>query len=437
MLILYQLVLFFYVRLVWVSSFFNKKANLFLKGRKDQQIRLKSLALLSESRVWFHFSSLGEFEQGRPLIESWKKDYPDDKIIITFFSPSGYEIRKNYPIADAVFYLPVDGRKSSLKFIKQLNPRLAVFTKYDFWYYYFFYLQQLEIPLYMISVKFRTDQIFFKWYGRLFKRMLAWVTWFFVQDELSMTLLHSTGNKRVSIAGDTRFDRVIENYEHRQALPEILSFTDGSLIFIAGSTWPADEKLLLKLLGDPRFNSWKFIIAPHEPDLKQIQTIIQSSPVEVILHSTLKKKFIQPGIPDYQDKNLFPDLNSKTQVSNPRLLVIDNIGMLSSIYQFGDLAYIGGGFGSGIHNILEAGVVGIPVIFGPEFKKFKEAVDTLRLGCSFSVSTYNELVTLFELFQNTNERKLAGSKISAYIRENKGATSFILTRLHSDLKPTD
>lgn len=434
MLILYRVVLFFYVRLIWVASFFNKKADLFLRGRKSQEVRLKSLALQLESRVWFHFSSLGEFEQGRPLIERWKHDYPADKIILTFFSPSGYEIRKNYPVADDVFYLPVDGPHSSLKFIKQLSPRVAIFTKYDFWYYYFFYLQQFEIPLYMISVKFRTDQIFFKWYGKLFKKMLAWVNWFFVQDELSMTLLQSTGNNQVSVAGDTRFDRVIENFEHRQPLPEIRAFTAGCLTLIAGSTWSKDEKLLLKLLVEPAFDHWKFIIAPHEPGLKQIQAIIDNSPVEVMLYSTLKQRFFQSGILAKQGENLLPQGTGKSQLNNSRLLLVDNIGMLSSIYQFGNLAYIGGGFGSGIHNILEAGVAGIPVIFGPEFKKFKEAVDTLKLGCSFSVATYQELLTYFTLFQNIEKRTMAGNRISAYIRKNRGATSVILERLHHDLK---
>lgn len=436
MLILYRLVLFFYVRLIWIASFFNKKADLFLEGRKSQHVRLKSLALLSESRVWFHFSSLGEFEQGRPLIERWQQDYPSDKIILTFFSPSGYEIRKNYPLADAVFYLPVDGRKSSLKFIKQLNPRVAVFTKYDFWYYYFFYLRQFDIPLYMISVKFRTDQIFFHWYGKLFKNMLSWVTWFFVQDELSMNLLQSTGNFQVSIAGDTRFDRVIENFKHRQTLLEIEAFTTGYLTLIAGSTWPADEKLLLKLLADPAFAEWKFIIAPHNPGVKQIQAIIDSSPIEVMLHSTLKQRFFEPGISDVEEENSSPPASIISQFDNYRVLLIDNIGMLSSIYQFGDLAYIGGGFGSGIHNILEAGVVGIPVIFGPEYRKFKEAVDTVELGCACSISTYQEFYNCFCLFQNTEVRKVAGSKISAYIKENQGATSMILKRLHPDLKST-
>ena len=437
MLIFYRLVLFFYVRLIWIASFFNKKADLFLKGRKSQQVRLKSLALLSESRVWFHFSSLGEFEQGRPLIERWQKDYPKDKIILTFFSPSGYEIRKNYPIADAVFYLPVDGKKSSLKFIKQLNPRVAVFTKYDFWYYYFFYLHQFDIPLYMISVKFRKDQIFFQWYGKLFKNLLSKVTWFFVQDEFSLTMLQSTGNFQVSIAGDTRFDRVIENFKHRQTLSEIQAFTDGYLTLIAGSTWPADEKLLLKLLADASFAEWKFIIAPHEPGVKQIQAIIDSSPVEVMLHSTLKQRFFEHGVTKVQEEKSPPPTSISSQLGNYRLLLIDNVGILSSIYQYGDLAYIGGGFGSGIHNILEAGVVGIPVIFGPEFKKFTEAVDTVKLGCAFSISTYQELYNCISLFQHTEKREVAGSKISAYIRENQGATSVILKRLHPDLKSTD
>lgn len=409
MLIIYRIALFFYVSLIWVASFFNRKAHLFRSGRIEQQLRINELGLIKEARAWFHFSSLGEFEQGRPLIERWKQEFPGDKVIITFFSPSGYEIRKNFALADAVFYLPVDGKRSSLKFIRQLNPRVAIFTKYDFWYYYFNYLKSQHIPLYMISVIFRPEQIFFRWYGAIFRNMLGCVNWFFVQDETSIELLLSTNNRQASICGDTRFDRVIENAVQPQSLPEIKAFLADSLVFIAGSTWPADELLLIKLMADTAWSAWKFIIAPHETDLASIKSITENFAGQSVLHSELKN-----------------------QHEKSRLLIIDNIGMLSSIYQFGDIAYIGGGFGSGIHNILEAGVFEIPVIFGPRYQKFKEAVDTVKIGGSFTIRDQEELNSTFLKLQDATFRKSAGAKTGSYIRQNRGATSMIISQLHRD-----
>lgn len=415
MLILYRLALTAYAALIRMASLFNQKAKLFIQGRHNQRFKLEELEQISESRVWFHFASLGEFEQGRPVIEKWKNYYPEDKLIITFFSPSGYEIRKNYAGADAIFYLPMDSKAGSLKFIRQLKPRLAIFTKYDFWYYYFYYLHLGGIPLYMISVIFKPDQIFFSWYGGLFRKMLGSVSWFFVQDQTSVALLARNGIHNCSIAGDTRFDRVLTNYDQRKELPEIKLFRDTAPVLIAGSTWPQDEELLVTLFDQPGSTGWKFIIAPHETDAAHISSLMSKLPADAMQYSAWREcqMAARPAI-------------------TPRILVIDNIGMLSSIYRYGDIAYIGGGFGSGIHNILEAGVFSIPVIFGPKHQKFKEALETRALQGSFSISNLAELSAAFSMLQNGHSRQAAGKIMGDYVLAGKGATDKIMQHITGD-----
>ncbi|RZJ97942.1 MAG: 3-deoxy-D-manno-octulosonic acid transferase, partial [Flavobacterium sp.] len=334
--------------------------------------------------IWFHFASLGEFEQGRPVLEKLRQLHPQKKIIITFFSPSGYEIRKNYSLADAIFYLPLDTKKNAKRFIEIVNPEMAIFTKYEFWYYYFNELKRKEIPLYIISGIFRKEQIFFKRYGGFYRNILKCVSHFFVQNEESTLLLKSININNTTISGDTRFDRVYENAKNPKHIPEIDFFCGDSPILICGSTWPDDEKLIAELPA--KYPDWKFIIAPHEVHESHIQ-IIESLFPETVRFSELKSK----------------------RTTDSSILIIDNIGMLSALYQYGRFAYIGGGFGAGIHNTLEAAAFGLPVIFGPKFSKFQEAKDLIEIGAAKSISSADELIASFDYFKD-NENAAAAAK---------------------------
>ena len=396
MLLLYNLGIRFYFVLIFIASFFNKKAKLWINGRKKTDYQQFS------DSAWFHFASLGEFEQGLPVLIAYRSKYPDTRIIITFFSPSGFEIRKNTPFADAVYYLPLDTAQNARRFIDTINPSIAVFTKYEYWYHFFNELHQRNIPLYIISGIFRPNQVFFKWYGSLHRRMLGFVTRFFVQDKNSKQLLQKLGIDNVSVSGDTRFDRVWANAQNPKSFPEIEEFTKDHKTFIAGSTWPPDEEILTKLVsGHP---DWKFIFAPHEITEEKITRLIEQLPSgSAIRHSQLTT--------DY----------------SPQTLIIDNIGMLSSLYQYSDIAYIGGGFGAGIHNTLEAAAFGLPVIFGPNYNKFKEAKDLINLRVGFSINNESLLNKTFTLLTEDEARYEAISKkIKEYVNDHTGATEMIM-----------
>jgi len=399
MLLLYTIGIKIYSSIIWIFSFFNQKAAFFISGRKQIFNKIASEVNPKNENIWFHFASLGEFEQGRTVLEKLKEIYPEKKIIITFFSPSGYEIRKNYALADGVFYLPIDGKNNAKRFIEIVNPEMAIFTKYEFWYYYFNELNAKNIPLYVISGIFRKEQIFFKSYGKLYRSILKFVTHFFVQNHESDLLLKSIGLTNVTISGDTRFDRVFENAEYAKRLPEIEVFCDDSLVLICGSTWPDDEKLLAELPA--KYPDWKFIVAPHEVNESHIQSI------ESLFQKTVR----------------FSEFKS-TGKTNSKILIIDNIGMLSSLYQYGKIAYIGGGFGAGIHNTLEAAAFGLPVIFGPKFNKFQEAKDLIQLGAAESISDATALITAFEYFKVNNKASAAATN---YVNDKKGATEMILS----------
>ncbi|MFD2864646.1 3-deoxy-D-manno-octulosonic acid transferase [Mucilaginibacter antarcticus] len=398
MLQLYNLGLRIYSILILIFSIFNKKAGLWIAGRRNVAI-----APFTDS-VWFHFASLGEFEQGRPVLERYRADNLQAKIVITFFSPSGYEIRKNTLLADAVYYLPLDTAANAREFIEAINPTLAVFTKYEYWYHYFNELHNRNIPLYMVSGIFRPGQVFFKWYGGLHRKMLSFVSHFFVQDEQSKQLLQAININNVTISGDTRFDRVWANAQTLRILPEIAAFTDNQKTFIAGSTWSADEQLLAGLITE--YPDWKFIIAPHEIDEDKINRLIH------LLPQNSYERFSQMS-------------NVKSQI-----LIIDNIGMLSSLYQYGHIAYIGGGFGAGIHNTLEAAAFGLPVIFGPNYQKFKEAKDLLAIGAGFSVDDEQGFKkTASDLISDPELLKDAGQKARGYVQQNIGATDMIMSEM--------
>lgn len=397
MLWLYNIGIQFYGLIVRISSLFNSKAALFIKGRHNIFKKVAQTIDPKQKHIWFHFASLGEFEQGRPVMEKIKKSYPHRRIVITFFSPSGYEIRKDYSGADGIFYLPLDTPSNASRLIEALNPEMAIFTKYEYWFYYFRELSQNQIPIFIISGIFRPGQIYFKWYGGFNRKILSFVTHFFVQNEESKFLLQQINLNNVTLSGDTRFDRVAENAQIPKHLEIIEKFSINNKVFVAGSTWPADEQLLCVLAkGNP---DWKFIIAPHEIDASHIANI----------------------------ETLFPHSSKYSNANtNQQVLIIDNIGLLSSIYQYGNIAYIGGGFGIGIHNTLEAAAFGIPVIFGPNYQKFQEAKDLIRIGAAKSISNQDEL---YSAFKSLTETTKSGQIASQYVNDQKGSTDKILDYL--------
>lgn len=396
---LYNISILIYGLLIRLVAIFNAKAKLFVDGRKGIFEKIANKSASIENPIWFHFASLGEFEQGRPVLEKIKSIKPQEKIIATFFSPSGYEIRKNYALADGIFYLPLDSPANAKKFVELIKPKMAIFTKYEFWPNYFKALAANDIPLYIISGIFRPNQMFFKWYGGFYRKVLKCVNHFFVQNEESKALLKSIDINDVDISGDTRFDRVYENAQIPKELPEVMKFCENSPVLIAGSTWPDDEKILMELAA--KYPDWKLIIAPHEIHSFHIAEI------EKLFPKALK----------------FSALDSEK--GNCQVLIIDNIGMLSSLYQYGKIAYIGGGFGVGIHNTLEAAAFGLPVIFGPNYNKFQEAKDLIRIGAAKSISNADELIAAFNHF-NENQ---SGSIASNYVANKKGATDIIIKRI--------
>jgi 3-deoxy-D-manno-octulosonic-acid transferase len=404
MLWIYNIGIAMYYLLLRLASLFNNKAKFFVDGRKNIWELIKTKINPNDHPIWFHFASLGEFEQGRPVLEKLKNENPLQKIVVTFFSPSGYEIRKNYALAD-VFYLPLDTATNAKKFIELVNPKLAIFTKYEFWFHYFTVLNQKKIPLYLISGIFRPKQLFFKWYGGFYKNMLKCITHFFVQNVESVALLKSIGFDNISLAGDTRFDRVYENAQNPKRLELIETFCSNNKVFIAGSTWPEDEKLLISLTE--KYPDWKFIIAPHEIGDSHIKEI----------------------------ENLFPKaikfsvLSSQLKQNSPQILIIDNIGMLSSLYQYAKVAYIGGGFGVGIHNTLEAAAFGLPVIFGPKYDKFQEAKDLIGIEAAKSIANSDELLNAFENFKANTK---ASAEAKKYVEQQKGATEMIMKVLNKN-----
>ena len=406
--LLYNAGIRLYFAMIWLASFFNKKAKLWIEGRKECAF------LYYTESIWFHFASLGEFEQGRPVLEQMRGFYPEHKFVVTFFSPSGYEVRKNTPLADAVYYLPLDTATNAREFINAINPKFAVFTKYEYWYHFFSEAHRRDIPLYIISGIFRPGQVFFKWYGGPYRRMLSFVSHFFVQDEQSEQLLQNINITNVTVSGDTRFDRVWANAQQPKQMPAIAEFKNGHKIFIAGSTWPQDEQLVAALI--PLYPDWKFIIAPHEIGEEKINKLMALLPVGLAIRYS-------------QISNLIP-IAIGTQISNLTVLIIDNIGMLSSLYQYGDIAYIGGGFGAGIHNTLEAAAFGLPVIFGPNYAKFKEARDLVELQAGFSIADEAQLkAATAKLVNDEAFYGQASAKIMAYVEGHTGATKTIVEQI--------
>jgi len=404
---IYNISVWAYAMGIRLAALFNGKARLWVHGRKAIFSKIADAIPKDEKLIWFHCASLGEFEQGRPVIEAFRQQFKDHKILLTFFSPSGYEVRKNYKKADYVFYLPLDTPKNAKQFIALTNPRMAVFVKYEFWFNYLNELSRNKIPLLMISVIFRPSQHFFKPWGGWFRKQLQKVTFFFVQNEISIKLLNSAKVFHAEVSGDTRFDRVMELPSEEIKLPVFETFAKGETLLIAGSTWPADEDILKDLLLQSK-HKFKMVLAPHIVSKEHIQQLLD--------------KF----------KKWQPLLFSKIKNNNPaksRLLIIDSIGLLSHLYRFGNIAYIGGGFGVGIHNVLEAATYGLPVIFGPNYQRFQEAVELSQAGGGFPISNSKECLEAFNLLMNDETLLQQTSNIARnYVIENAGATSLVLEK---------
>jgi 3-deoxy-D-manno-octulosonic-acid transferase len=397
----YNIFLGLYLIGVRLLSFWNPKAKLWLSGRKNfPAITAKP----GSSVVWMHCASLGEFEQGRPVLESVKDQYPNAIIILTFFSPSGYEVQKNYKGADHVFYLPMDSAANAKKFIDTIQPTLVLWVKYEYWFYYLAELQKRNIPTLLISGIFREGQPFFKWYGSMWKKVLGAFTHFFVQNEASVKLLSGVGvTQNVSISGDTRFDRVIAIAEKFEPVAGIEQFCGDSQVIVAGSTWEDDEAELVHYVKANA--NIKFIIAPHEIDVDNLKEVKAAFP-NAIFYSELLQ------------------LQEKGITSN--CLIIDNIGMLSRLYKYADVTYVGGAFGEGLHNILEAAVYGKPIIFGPDYDKYAEAVDLIECGGAISINNALELEEeLIYLLTNADELASASTEAKKYVYAKKGATEKI------------
>lgn len=416
--ILYNLGIHSFNLVLHIAAMFKPKAKQWVEGRKNWrpllEEKVKSLNL--EGAIWLHAASLGEFEQGRPVIEKIKKEYPNQKIILTFFSPSGYEIQKNYPLADLVIYLPIDTPSNTKKFLNILKPKVAIFVKYEFWLNYLFQLQKQNIPTYLISTVIKRHQTFFKWYGGDFRKALQAYSTIFTQDVYSLRLLKLLKFDRAVLAGDTRFDRVLQICSSPKKLNEIELFAKDSFVVIAGSSWQKDEEYLIEAYVKlkPTHPQLKLIIAPHEIDkhnIERLKNLLSKYNIEYHLYSE--------NLTEYK----FP------------VLVINAIGFLSSVYQYGTVAYIGGGFNDGIHNILEPTVYGLPVLFGPNYHKFNEAHQIIDLKAGFVINNADDLTNQLAVLINDSVALSEASRLASnYVRKNSGATEKIVKSLSYLLK---
>lgn len=414
---IYNIVIYFVLWGIAIASLFNEKVRKMWRGEREAFKILKQKVDPNAKYIWFHAASLGEFEQGRPLMERIRKDYPQYKILLTFYSPSGYEVRKNYEGADIICYMPVDTRLNAIRFLRLVRPVMAFFIKYEFWSNFLHILKHRNIPTYSVSSIFREDQVFFKWYGRNYAGVLKCFTRFFVQNEESKLLLEGIGITAVDVVGDTRFDRVLQIKEAAKQLPICEAFRTGVAssqsvdvphhdfkVFVAGSSWPPDENIFIPFFNEHK--DWRLLIAPHviaEEHLKLILSLIKGKKVVRYTQTT-------------------PEEAAEADV-----LIIDCFGLLSSMYNYGDVAYIGGGFGVGIHNTLEAAVWNMPVIFGPNNKKFQEAQGLLKSGGGFEINTYEDFSGLMNSLMNDETfLKQAGDKAGTFVAHLAGATDKVL-----------
>jgi 3-deoxy-D-manno-octulosonic-acid transferase len=405
---LYNIFLFLYKAGVSVASTFNPKARSWLKGRKNLFERLQEVISPGEKIIWVHCASLGEFEQGLPVIESLKPKFPSYRILLTFFSPSGFEAKKDFGGVDWVFYLPLDGPRRARRFLEIVHPSIAIFVKYEFWYYFLKKIKYRKIPLILVSALFRKDMSFFKWYGGLQKKMLSRFDHLFVQNESSFQLMKSIGLENITtISGDTRYDRVVQIASVDETLPLIEKFILHGKTIIAGSTWPEDELLLQNLLPYLHSRSLRLIIAPHEISFRHI--------------TELKERF--------KDVLLYSELEKSEGQDPSSTMVIDNIGMLSRLYKYGFCCYVGGGFKTmGVHNVLEPAVYGKPVLMGPHYQKYAEATELLAAGGGKSVADHNAVIEILDLFlTDENAYRRVCMSAAQYVRQHAGATGKIIS----------
>ena len=401
---LYDIIITLYAWAIRVASWRNPKARLWIEGRRNLLQRMAETIPADERIVWVHVASLGEFEQGRPLMEEIRRRHPDYKILLTFFSPSGYEIRKNYAGADYIFYLPIDTRRNVRRFLDIVRPEVVIFVKYEFWLNMLLELGRREIRTFVVSAIFRPNSIFFRPWGGLWRRALKSFEAIFVQNNASKLLLGKLGHTNVQVAGDTRFDRVAEIAANAKRVELIERFKGDKPLFVAGSTWGPDEEHLLPIVNENP--TLKFVIAPHEMDEGRINHLIEATRGGAVRYT---------------------ECNETTDFSTTQLLILDTVGLLSSVYGSATWSYIGGGFGVGIHNTLEAATFGLPIAFGPNYHKFKEACELIEVGAARSFTTTDELRAWFAPLRDDAEvLKRAGEAARSYTQKNQGATKLIL-----------
>jgi 3-deoxy-D-manno-octulosonic-acid transferase len=407
---LYNIGILTYSLLAHLATPFSERARFWTRGRRGWEEKISSVIEPSDRVFWIHCSSLGEFEQGRPIIEAVRKERPGIKILLTFFSPSGYEIRKNYPHADCICYLPADTPSNAGKFLDLVHPDAVVFVKYEFWNNYITAIGRRRIPLYLISGIFREGQHFFRWYGGFFRKMLRNFKMIYVQDEDSLNLLKGIGAGNAIVAGDTRFDRVVEIAAAAKDIPKLSAFAAGEKLFVGGSTWRSDEEIFARYINlNP--GNMKWVFAPHEIDPQHIEAI------EALLNVRCIRYSQYGGEP-----------------TEARVMIIDNIGMLSSAYRYGYIAAVGGGFGKGIHNILEPACWGIPVLFGPRHEKFREALELLKEKGAFSFDSYEIFSEIIDKLLSDEAFYLKSAKsASYYVNKNTGASKLILAGVMSNI----
>lgn len=426
MLLIYSFFIRLYVLGIRLASLWNQKAKQWVTGRKNLFEELKQKIDPKSKTIWFHCASAGEFEQGKPLIEEIKKSFPSYKILVSFFSPSGFNAAKNYPYADIITYLPADTRKNAKRFIELVKPDLVIFVKYEYWYHHLSMIAFHHIPLLMVSAIFRENQLFFKWYGRFYRQILFLFRQLFVQDQASLQLLKEHSIHHCSVSGDTRFDRVAKIADNFFELPLLKEFIGDHKVIVAGSSWEQDEAILASYVNN---HSVKIVIAPHEikkEHIGQLQQlflncVLYSQVNTLVSETNVTPSSIWNSINEQQQKDL------QKKLSEAKTLIIDGMGMLSKLYYYATVTYVGGGFKSGIHNTLEAAVYGKPVLFGPNYQKFKEARDLIAEGAAFSINDSEGLKTKMDHLINDPELlSKAGNAAKNYVEENTGATMKII-----------
>jgi 3-deoxy-D-manno-octulosonic-acid transferase len=401
--LIYNLGIYIFYLLVRIASVKNEKARKWLYGRKNQFKAIENSISKTDRPVWLHCASLGEFEQGRPLIGAIKKRYPDKKILLTFYSPSGYEVMKDSNEADFIFYLPLDSYRNAKRFVALTNPELVFFIKYEYWYNFLRVLKKNNIPTYFVSAIFRSDQLFFKWYGGWYRRMLYMAKHFFVQNQKSAHLLESLGINNHTVSGDTRFDRVFDITSNVKPLQIVEGFVNGEKVIVAGSSWKSEEALLRQYLrNNPTV---KAIVVPHEIGNGNVQRIADQFGDAAVIYTEV----------------------GNAQIDKKQVLIVDCYGILPSIYQYGKVAIVGGGFGVGIHNLLEPATYGMPIIIGPNYQRFKEACDLVEMNCAFPVNNVEEFNTVLNhLLKNPQTADKISALTAGYVKSNLGATKKII-----------